>query len=174
VRKETPKPREEAFVCMFCGRADQLDEFCFCCKRIEKMRFDYTRNSYHNEFIDFLSISYSHAPSRFFHRPNHRSYGFGSRENNFVPRRFGHDPCSHRGDHFPRRPGFLTGGSYAHFDPKHLDDPHFSHHGSRPIGSSDEVQRTVKTSSGCMFKYWIPKIYLTNPSTESSTFSSPM
>jgi hypothetical protein len=28
-RKETPKPREEAFVCMFCGCADHLDEFCF-------------------------------------------------------------------------------------------------------------------------------------------------
>jgi hypothetical protein len=28
-RKETPKLREEAFVCMFCGRAGQLDEFCF-------------------------------------------------------------------------------------------------------------------------------------------------
>jgi hypothetical protein len=26
VRKETPKPREEAFVCMFCGRAGHLDE----------------------------------------------------------------------------------------------------------------------------------------------------
>jgi hypothetical protein len=29
VRKETPKLREEAFVCMFCDRADHLDEFCF-------------------------------------------------------------------------------------------------------------------------------------------------
>jgi hypothetical protein len=29
VRKETPKPREEAFVYMFCGRANHLDEFCF-------------------------------------------------------------------------------------------------------------------------------------------------
>jgi regulator of replication initiation timing len=29
VRKETRKPREEAFVCMFCGRAGHLDEFCF-------------------------------------------------------------------------------------------------------------------------------------------------
>jgi hypothetical protein len=29
VRKETPKPREEAYVCMFCGRAGHLDEFCF-------------------------------------------------------------------------------------------------------------------------------------------------
>jgi hypothetical protein len=28
-RKETTKPREEAFVCMFCGRAGHLDEFCF-------------------------------------------------------------------------------------------------------------------------------------------------
>jgi hypothetical protein len=28
-KKETPKPREEAFVCMFCGRAGHLDEFCF-------------------------------------------------------------------------------------------------------------------------------------------------
>jgi hypothetical protein len=28
-RKETPKPSEEAFVCMFCGRASHLDELCF-------------------------------------------------------------------------------------------------------------------------------------------------
>jgi hypothetical protein len=28
-RKETPKPREETFVCMFCGHAGHLDEFCF-------------------------------------------------------------------------------------------------------------------------------------------------
>jgi hypothetical protein len=32
----------------------------------------------------------------------------------------------------------------------------------------------VKTSSGCMVKCWIRKIYLTNPSTESSTFSRPV
>jgi hypothetical protein len=29
VREEIPKPREEAFICMFCGRASHLDEFCF-------------------------------------------------------------------------------------------------------------------------------------------------
>jgi hypothetical protein len=29
VKRESPKPREEAFVCMFCGRAGHLDEFCF-------------------------------------------------------------------------------------------------------------------------------------------------
>jgi hypothetical protein len=29
VRKETSKPREEAFVCIFCGCASHLDEFCF-------------------------------------------------------------------------------------------------------------------------------------------------
>jgi hypothetical protein len=28
-RKESPKLREEAFICMFCGRASHLDEFCF-------------------------------------------------------------------------------------------------------------------------------------------------
>jgi hypothetical protein len=36
VRKETPKPRVEASICMFCGRAGHLDEFCFQRKRIEK------------------------------------------------------------------------------------------------------------------------------------------
>jgi hypothetical protein len=41
VRKETPKHREEVFVCMFCGCASHLDEFCFHHKRIEKWRFDY-------------------------------------------------------------------------------------------------------------------------------------
>jgi hypothetical protein len=72
VRKETPKPREEAFICKFYDCADHLDEFCFRRKRIEKRRFNYARNSYHNEFIDFPIYSYSHAPSCFFHGPNHR------------------------------------------------------------------------------------------------------
>jgi hypothetical protein len=86
VRKETPKPREEAFVCMFCGRAGHLDEFCFRHKRIEKKRFDYARNSYCDEFFDFLPHSYarawSHTSSRalshFSRGPNYRSYDFGS------------------------------------------------------------------------------------------------
>jgi hypothetical protein len=73
-----PKPREEAFVFLFCGRAGHLDEFYFRHKRIEKRHFDYARNSYRNEFIDFPPHTYSHAPSHFFHGPNHRSYGFGS------------------------------------------------------------------------------------------------
>jgi hypothetical protein len=39
----------------------------------------------------------------------------------------------------------------------------------------DQVVRyNVKTSSGRMVKCWIPKIYLTNPSTEPSTLSHPM
>jgi hypothetical protein len=86
VRKETTKLREKAFVCMFCGRAGHLDEFCFWHKRIEKRRFDYARNSYRDEFSDFPPRSYScalpHTSSRdlprFSHGPNHRSYGFGS------------------------------------------------------------------------------------------------
>jgi hypothetical protein len=33
-----------------------LDEFYFLCKRMEKMRVDYARNSYHDEFIFFASL----------------------------------------------------------------------------------------------------------------------
>jgi hypothetical protein len=86
VKKETPKSREEAFICMFCGCAGHLDEFCFQRKRIEKSHFEYARNSYHDELFDFLSHSYSrasprtssHALSCFSHGSNHCSYGFGS------------------------------------------------------------------------------------------------
>jgi hypothetical protein len=34
VKRETPKPRDDAFICIFCGRAGHLDEFCFRRKRI--------------------------------------------------------------------------------------------------------------------------------------------
>jgi hypothetical protein len=181
VRKETPKTREEAFICMFCGRAGHLDKFCFRRKRIERRRV---------EFIDFPPCSYSHVPPRFYshasphtflralpqfaHGPNHRSYGFGARENRFEPKRFGYSPRSHHGDRFPHRPGFPAGGSFPHFESRHLDGPRFPHRGSCPTRPSGEVQRTVKTSFGCLVKCWILKIYLTNPSTEPSTFSHPM
>jgi hypothetical protein len=152
VRKEILEPREEAFVCMFCGCASHLDEFCFRRKRIKKRRFEYAINSYHDEFLDFPPRSYSRAsprtPSRalshFSHGPNHRSHVFGSRENNFVPRRFGYGPRPHRGDHFPCRPDFPTGESYTHFEPRHLNDPYFLHRGSHPTRLNGEVQRTVK------------------------------
>jgi hypothetical protein len=99
-KKETPKSREEAFVCMFCGRAGHLDEFCFRRKRIERRHVKYARDSYRDEFIDFPPHSYSHVPPRlysrasprtfsralprtssgalpqFAHGPNHRSFGF--------------------------------------------------------------------------------------------------
>jgi hypothetical protein len=182
VKRESPKPREEAFVCMFCGRAGHLDESCFWRKRIEMRHFEYARNSYRDELFDFPPHSYSHtlprtsshALSHFFHGPNNHSYGFGSSENSFVPRRFGYGPCPRRGDRFSCRPDFPAGGSYAPFELRHLDGPHFPHRGSRPTRSSGEVQRTVKTSSGRMVKCWISKIYLTNPSTELSTFSHPL
>jgi hypothetical protein len=100
-RKETSKLREEAFVCMFCGHASHLDEFCFQRKRIKRRCVEYARDSYHDEFIDFLPCSYSHVPPRFYsgasprtfsralprtscsalpqfaHGLNHHSYGFG-------------------------------------------------------------------------------------------------
>jgi hypothetical protein len=82
VKKESPKPRKEAFVCIFCGYAGHLDEFCFSCKRIEKRYFEYARNSYRDEFFGFPPHSYSRASSstssralsHFSHGPNNRSY----------------------------------------------------------------------------------------------------
>jgi hypothetical protein len=68
VRNETPKPREEAFICMFCGSAGHLDEFCFRQKRIERRRVEYARNSYRDEFLDFLPRSYSRVPPRSYSR----------------------------------------------------------------------------------------------------------
>jgi hypothetical protein len=86
---------------MFCGHAGHLDEFSFRRKRIERRRVEYARDSYRDEFMNFLPRSYSHAPPRFYscasphtfsralprtsyctlpqfaHGPNHRSYGFG-------------------------------------------------------------------------------------------------
>jgi hypothetical protein len=197
-RNETSKSRDEVFVCMFCGCAGHLDEFCFRRKRIERSRVEYARDSYRDEFIDFPPCSYSRIPPRsyshaspltfsralphtssyalpqFAHVPNHRSYGFGPRENHFVPRHFGYISHPHRGDCFPRRPGFPAGGAHTHFEPRHLDGLRFPHHGSRPTRPSGEVQRTVKTPSDRMVKCWIPKIYLTNPSTDPSTPSRPM
>jgi hypothetical protein len=103
VKKNTPNPSEEVYICMFCGRVGKLDEFRFQRKRMEKRRMDYARNSYHDEFIDFLPHFSSHAPSHFSHRPNHRSYAFGSRESGLVHGFFDVDPRSHRGVRPPRR-----------------------------------------------------------------------
>jgi hypothetical protein len=176
VRKETPKPREETFVCMFCVRAGHLDEFYFRRKRIERRRIEYARDSYRDEFIDFPPRSYSHVPPRFYsrasprtfsralsrtsssalpqftHRPNHRSYGFGPRENRLKLRRFGYGPRPHRGDRFSHRPGFPAGGSFPHFESRHLDGSRFPRRGSCPTRLSGKVQRTVKTSSAHMVK----------------------
>jgi hypothetical protein len=152
VKKETPKTREEAFVCMFCGHVDHLVEFCFRRKRIEKRHLDYARNSYCDEFIDFLPHSYSCVPPQsyscallrtysrdlpqFSHGSNHRSYGFESRENRFVPRRFGYGPCPLRVDHFPHRLDFPVGGFHTGFESRHLDSPCFSRRVSHPTCSS--------------------------------------
>jgi hypothetical protein len=197
-RKETPKSREEAFVCIFCGCAGHLDEFCFRRKRIERRRVEYVRDSYRDEFIDFPPHSYSHVPphhyscalsrtfsralsrtsscasSQFTHGPNHPSYGFGPRENRFEPRRFGYGSRPRRGDRFSSRPGFPARGSLNHLELRHLDGPRFPHRGSRPTRPNGEMERIVKISSGRMVKCKIPKIYLTNPSIEPSTPSHPM
>jgi hypothetical protein len=156
------------YTCMFCVCAGHLVEFCFRHKRLEKRRVDYARNSYRNEFIDFpphsyscvRPRSYSHASPhtfscalpQFAHGPNLHSYGFGSRENRFEPTCFGYSPCPHCDDRFPRMPGFPAGGAHTHFESRHLDGPCFPHRGSHPTQSNGELQRIVKTPSGCMVK----------------------
>jgi hypothetical protein len=86
VRKETPNPRDEAFICMFCSHAGHLDEFCFRQKRIKRRHIEYARDSYRDEFFDVPPQSYSHilpcsysralshtfsrALPQFGHRPN--------------------------------------------------------------------------------------------------------
>jgi hypothetical protein len=107
-QKQTTNPSmpnlDGIYMCMFCGCAGHLDEFCFRRKRMEKRRVDYARNSYLDDFSDFPPHFYScaspytssRALSRFSHGPNHRSYGFGLLENSFVPRRFGYGPRPHR------------------------------------------------------------------------------
>jgi hypothetical protein len=77
VRKETPELREETFICMFCGRAGHLDEFCFRWKRIERRHVEYARYSYRDEFIDFPSCSCSHIPPRFYSRASSRTFSRG-------------------------------------------------------------------------------------------------
>jgi hypothetical protein len=67
-RKETPKPREEAFVCIFCGSAGHLDEFCFQRKRIERRHVEYARDSYRDEFFDVSPQSYSRILPRSYSR----------------------------------------------------------------------------------------------------------
>jgi hypothetical protein len=73
-RKETPKPRVEAFICMFCGCAGHLDEFCLWQKRIERRRVEYARNSYLDEFLDLPSHSYSRVPTRSYSRASPRNF----------------------------------------------------------------------------------------------------
>jgi hypothetical protein len=53
---------------------------------------------------------------------------------------------------FSRRPNFPAGGSYTHFESRHLHGPHFPCHGSCPTGSNGEVLKIVKTSSGRIVK----------------------
>jgi hypothetical protein len=67
---------------------------------------DSARNSYRDEFIDFLHHISSHALSHFSHGPDHHSYGFGSQESSLVLECFGVNPRSHRGVRPSRRHGF--------------------------------------------------------------------
>jgi hypothetical protein len=107
---------------------------------------------------------------QFSHGSNHRSYGFSSRENRFMPRRFGYSLCPHRGDRSPRRPGFPRGGFDTCFELRHLDGPHFLRRASHPTRSNGDVQKIVKTSSGHMVKCWIPKFISLTPALSHRPF----
>jgi phage FluMu protein Com len=81
MKRESLKPREEAFVCMFYGHAGHLDKLCFRCKRIERRRVEYTTNTHHvpPRFYSRASAhTFSRVFSQFSYGPNHRSYGFSS------------------------------------------------------------------------------------------------
>jgi hypothetical protein len=105
---------------------------------------DYARNSYRDEFTDFLPYFSYYAPSHFSHGPNHRSYGFGSRESGLVPRYFGINPRSHHGVHPLHRHGFPARGVYSHFEMSRFDGPCFLHRGSCPTHSNGEIHRIVR------------------------------
>jgi hypothetical protein len=139
VKKNTLKSGEKVYICMFYGCVGHLNEFCFRRKRMEKRRVDYPRNSYHDDFIDFSPHISSRAPSCFSHRPDHRSYNFGSRESGLVPRHFGIDPHSHHGVRPPCRLGFPTISVYSHLESSRFDDPCFFRYGSRHTRSNGEV-----------------------------------
>jgi hypothetical protein len=87
-----------------------------------------------------------------------------------VPRCFGYDPRPHHGDRFPRRSGFSVGASHTHLEPRHLDGPRFPHHGSHHTGSSGEVLKTVKTSSGHKVKCWILRFISLTPALSHQPF----
>jgi hypothetical protein len=96
VRKETPKSREEAFICMFSGRVGHLDEFCFRRKRIVRRRVEYARDSYHDEFFDFPPRSYSHVPPRFYSRASPCTFSRAlPRTSSTASSQFAHGP-NHR------------------------------------------------------------------------------
>jgi hypothetical protein len=180
-RKESPKPRDEAFVCMFCGRAGRLDEFCFRRKRIERRRVEYARDPYRDEFIDFrlaltlmfclaftlvLLLAPSHALCLALLLVLCLSLLMYLTIAHMV---LVHERTALSLDALVTahvlivvtvyRVGlvFSLEGIFPHFESRHLDSLRFPHRGSRPTRPSGEVQKTVKTSSGRMVKCWIPK-----------------
>ena len=140
-------------------------------KRIERKQAELTRDAFYDDFVDFQPRSFSRA----YRGQGHSSYGFDSQNRGFAQQRFGAPRFPHRGERHSRGFGFHTDDFYPHnsrFESRRFDRPRFPHHGSRPMHSNDNVQRTVMTTTGHMVKCWIPKCFLTNPSTEPSTFPS--
>jgi hypothetical protein len=74
VRKEIPKPREEAFVAVLVTWMS----FASVAKELKRGALSMVESHIMMSSLIFLPRSYSRALSHFFHGPNHHSYGFGS------------------------------------------------------------------------------------------------
>lgn len=165
IKKPTPQPKMREFVrkprvtdnrvperryhCTYCQRDGHLVGFCFRRRRDERCGWDWsTRDMYrpsigvHESFPRF----HSRVPSAF------QSFPKGVARRGFYHNSYGFGP---------RVRGYESQG---------FDGPRFPYRGTRPQRVGVELP-TVSTS-GRMTQYWIPRRFLTNPSTEPSTFYS--
>jgi hypothetical protein len=140
---------ERRYHCTYCQREGHLVGFCFRRRRDERREWDWsTRDMYrpsigvHESFPRF----HSRVPSAF------QSFPKGVAQRGFY-----HDSY-----------GF--GSRVRGFESQRFNGPRFPHRGTRPqrVG----VELPTVSASGRMTQYWIPRRFLTNPSTEPSTFYS--
>jgi hypothetical protein len=87
---------------------------------------DYAKNSYHDEFIDFLPHISFHVPSHFSQGPDHCPSSYVSRKSGLITGCFGVDLLSHCGVvHLPCRHGFPARSVYSHVEPSRCDSQCF-------------------------------------------------
>jgi hypothetical protein len=164
---------------MFYGRAGHLVEFYFQHKRLERRRFEYARNSNRDEFFDFpprsslvLHLALLHALFLsslidltiaymvLVHERTTLSLDALVMAHVLIVVIIYHIGLVFLQESFTP---ILSWDTWTvHIFPVMV---------LVPLVSNGDVQKIVKTSSGLIVKCWIPKIHLTNPSTEPLTFS---